>query len=102
MSQPMQTPFLSVFKTANFRQRKAAYSKWHRHQSKCYILRTQMGFEQVSDSRPESCRGCHNYHGKMYGSTLATRTRLICGFHPYGWLDTSPCPNWFDNQQVND
>lgn len=96
----METSYVSVFQTANLRQRKVAYSKWHRYQSKCYILRTQMGFEQVNDSRPLVCRGCLNYHGQVYGNTRETRTRLICGFHPYGWLDSSPCPNWEGNEPV--
>lgn len=34
------------------------------------------------------CRGCSNYHGKIYGGNL-----LVCGMHPYG-VDSDSCPDW--------
>ena len=94
MLRSTQQNSLSVFQAANLRSRQAAYRRWHRHQSKCYILRTQMGFERIESSRPLPCRGCTHYHGKAYGQTHATRTYLICGFHPYGWSESPPCPDW--------
>ncbi|ACK71797.1 hypothetical protein PCC7424_3402 [Gloeothece citriformis PCC 7424] len=80
--------------TANLIQQQTNYRRWHRHQSKCQILRSQLGFNQVVSSRPAVCQGCSHYHGKAYGQSRTTRTRLICGFHPYGWTANDNCPDW--------
>jgi hypothetical protein len=94
----MNTPTLpqtsSVFQTANLRYRQINYRHWHRHQSQSYILRTQLGFNRLDSSRPLVCIGCLNYHGKAYGQNKSDRTVLICGFHPYGWTASPPCPDW--------
>jgi hypothetical protein len=37
---------------------------------------------------PLACKGCSNYHGEFYKDT-----QLICGIHPYGWLDDN-CPDF--------
>ncbi|MDJ0535379.1 MAG: hypothetical protein QNJ70_23325 [Xenococcaceae cyanobacterium MO_207.B15] len=87
-------PPSSILQKANLIGRQNAYRLWHRHQSQSYILRTQLGFNGLKSSRPSSCIGCIHYHGKAYGQTLATRTTLVCGFHPYGWSATTPCPDW--------
>lgn len=82
------------FKRANYLIRKAHHAHWHRMQSKQQILRSQLGFNDISSSRPKSCMGCQNYHGVFYGYDRDNRTALICGFHPYGWRNNSPCPDW--------
>jgi hypothetical protein len=74
--------------------RKADHARWQRMESKRHILRSQQGFSTVSTSRPKVCVGCRNYHGTSYGYTPATRTPLICGFHPSGWEGDSSCPDW--------
>lgn len=84
----------SILKKANLIRRQAAYRHWHRHQSQRHILRSQLGFDFARDSRPETCINCTNYHGKAYGQTAKTRKTLICAIHPYGWLQSSSCPDW--------
>jgi hypothetical protein len=37
---------------------------------------------------PIACRGCHHFHGQIYGGNA-----LICGMHPYG-PDTTQCSDW--------
>lgn len=75
--------------------RKADYVNWHRQQTNQLILRSQQGFmTDVEPSRPKSCRGCVNYHGVAYGYSRETRGMLVCGFHPYGWQEDHPCPDW--------
>lgn len=74
--------------------RKADYTRWHRQESKRHILRSQLGFGDLTPSRPRSCVGCAHYHGVAYGYTRDTRTTLICGFHPYGWEREDACPDW--------
>ena len=85
------------FRKANYFFRKADYLRWHRQQSKQQILRSQVGFVDTTSSKPKTCQGCINYHGVAYGTSYDTRTPLICGFHPYGWLDDSACPDWQDS-----
>ncbi|MBF2020665.1 MAG: hypothetical protein IGR93_11320 [Hydrococcus sp. C42_A2020_068] len=80
--------------TANLLRHRAISRCWHRHQSQCQILRAQLGFDRVESSRPLACQGCRHYHGKAYGLTRTTRIRLICGFHPYGWMEKEGCPDW--------
>jgi hypothetical protein len=77
---------MSAFDRANFSQRQTVYRYWYRYKSQSYILRTQLGFERLTTSRPQACLNCFHYHGKAYGQTNATRTPLICAFHPYGWM----------------
>ncbi|NJO93823.1 MAG: hypothetical protein HC820_04740 [Hydrococcus sp. RM1_1_31] len=80
-------------------RRKAIYRGWQRYQQRCQILRAQLGFDKTPASRPATCIGCTNYHGRAYGQTRLTRTLLICGFHPYGWLQESPCPDWKEEER---
>lgn len=88
MSAP-QYPFGMV----NYLFRKADYTRWHRSESKRHILRSQLGFVDVTPSRPQACKGCTHYHGVAYGTTPETRALLICGYHPYGWHGESACPD---------
>lgn len=74
--------------------RKADYVNWHRQQSNQQILRSQQGFGEVEPSRPRACQGCHHYHGVAYGYSRERRSTLICGFHPYGWITDTACPDW--------
>lgn len=83
------------FWKANYLLRKADYDRWHRQQSKQYILRSQLGFTDLTSSRPKVCQGCEHYHGIAYGYRQETRTILVCGFHPYGWQG-EVCPDWKD------
>ncbi len=87
----------STLQKANLIRRQASYRLWHRQKSQRYILRNQLGFDQLESSRPQPCIGCVHYHGKYYGQTLATRTILVCGFHPYGWSQSVFCPDWQGN-----
>jgi hypothetical protein len=81
------------FKTANYLFRKADHARWHRQQSKEQILRSQLGFKDLPLNRPKACQGCIHYHGVAYGYSRATRSLLVCAFHPYGWQD-EVCPDW--------
>ncbi len=89
---------MSAFYQANLIQRQAVYRYWHRYKSQRYILRTQLGFDRLQTSRPEACIDCLHYHGKAYGQSNATRTPLICAFHPYGWIQSNCCPDWQDER----
>ncbi|GFE69471.1 hypothetical protein [Chroococcus sp. FPU101] len=80
--------------TANSVYQHTLYRRWHRHQAKCQILRSQLGFNQIESSRPTTCQGCIHYHGKAYGQNRDTRSFLICGFHPYGWTEAENCPDY--------
>ena len=80
--------------TANSLRLRTLHRHWHRYNSRCQILRSQLGFNQVESERPLVCRGCIQYHGRAYGQNRATRTRLICGFHPFGWMGEGNCPDW--------
>jgi hypothetical protein len=83
------------FDRANYLLRKAVFTRLHRQISKQHILRSQLGFKEVSSSsRPKACQGCAHYHGMAYGYSKATRVMLVCGFHPTGWEAESPCPDW--------
>jgi hypothetical protein len=83
-----------TLQTANLLRYRAIYRNLHRYQQRCQILQSQLGFDRAVASRPSACVGCDRYHGIAYGQTRATRTLLVCAFHPYGWLDSSPCPDW--------
>ncbi|MCS6813044.1 MAG: hypothetical protein NZ772_05655 [Cyanobacteria bacterium] len=85
---------MDAFQLANDSIRKADYVRWHRHQSRRQILRSQLGFSLPSSSRPQPCQGCSNYHGIAYGYSKDTRTVLICGIHPNGWHGGDTCPDW--------
>ncbi|MBW4628245.1 MAG: hypothetical protein KME49_22715 [Brasilonema octagenarum HA4186-MV1] len=39
-------------------------------------------------STPQSCQGCRNFHGHIYGDNA-----LICGMHPSGWNE-GDCPDY--------
>lgn len=82
------------FERANDRFRQRAYQHWHQGQRQRQILRSQIGFVEMSESRPATCIGCENYHGHAYGTQKNQRMVLICAMHPYGWQDPSPCPDW--------
>lgn len=86
------------FDKANYFLRKAAHARWHRNQSKQHILRSQLGFNEVLNTRPKVCQGCEHYHGIAYGYCKENRAVLICGFHPYGWLGEEGCPDWCGTQ----
>lgn len=81
------------FKTANYLLHRASHAQWHRLQSKQQILRSQLGFNDLTSSRPKACQGCEHYHGIAYGYSHQTRTMLVCGFHPHGWQGNA-CPDW--------
>lgn len=87
----------SMYQKVNLIRRQAAYRLWHRRKSQRYILRTQLGFDRLEESRPQTCIDCIHYHGKSYGQSLAKRTILICGFHPLGWSQSASCPDWQGN-----
>ncbi|HEY9738235.1 MAG TPA: hypothetical protein V6D06_18210 [Trichocoleus sp.] len=83
-----------VFHQANYLFRRQAYQQWHRWKSKQQILRSQVGFNETTSSRPKVCEGCLNYHGLRYGTARDGRNALICAVHPFGWQDAAPCPDW--------
>jgi hypothetical protein len=83
-----------AFHRANYRCRRRAYEQWHRVQSKQHILRSQVGFQAPTVSRPRVCIGCMNYHGLAYGTSRAHRHTLVCAIHPYGWQASPRCPDW--------
>lgn len=79
---------------------KADHARWHRLESKRHILRSQFGFPpEISSGQPPACQGCANYHGIAYGYQPDTRSVLVCGFHPQGWLGDLPCPDWWDGRE---
>ncbi|MDJ0508427.1 MAG: hypothetical protein QNJ64_04100 [Crocosphaera sp.] len=80
--------------TANLSHFQRLKKRRHLYQSRCQVLRSQLGFNKVESSRPIICRGCENYHGKFYGYSQGQRTQLICGFHPTGWAKNNQCPDW--------
>lgn len=43
---------------------------------------------QPTETLHPACRGCHHYHGQVYGGNL-----LVCGMHPMG-SETETCPDW--------
>ncbi len=86
------------FSIANQSYFKAIHDRWHRQQSKRQILRSQVGFPIQTMGRPVACQGCSHYHGISYGMTNAKRTPLICGMHPFGWYETTPCPDWEEDE----
>ena len=90
MTETADCPFGGI----NYFFRKADYLRWQRQESKRHILRSQLGFTDITPSRPKACVGCINYHGLAYGYTHESRTPLICGFHPYGWQSGGSCPDW--------
>ncbi|NER82478.1 MAG: hypothetical protein F6K42_23530 [Leptolyngbya sp. SIO1D8] len=94
------TGIRDVFFRANDRCRQLAYRRWHQGQRKQQILRSQIGFSDLSASRPAACVGCDNYHGQAYGTQKEHRVALICAIHPYGWQETLPCPDWHPGDQI--
>jgi len=87
-----------IFFRANYRCRQRAYQRWHQGQRKRQILRSQIGFAEMSASRPAACVGCANYHGHAYGTQKDQRTPLICAMHPYGRQEGSTCPDWREDE----
>ncbi|NEQ42362.1 MAG: hypothetical protein F6K00_01890 [Leptolyngbya sp. SIOISBB] len=83
-----------LFFRANYRCHQRAYQRWHQSQRKRQILRSQIGFAEMSTSRPAACVGCANYHGHAYGTQKSKRTPLVCAIHPYGWPAGNACPDW--------
>lgn len=79
---------------ANWQRRRILQLGWRRYQSGSQILKAQLGFNGVKLTRPQACSGCRHYHGQAYGQIRSRRTRLICGFHPYGPLEEVSCPDW--------
>ncbi len=85
----------SGFQRSNYLIQKSTVARWQRAQSRLHILRAQLGFNRpTGSSRPRPCMGCVHYHGVAYGYSRDTRSRLICGFHPSGWLSGPVCPDW--------
>lgn len=83
-----------LFHRANDVCRRRAYEQWHRKQSKQQILRSQVGFQSLPPTRPQTCQGCANYHGVAYGTSRAKRSTLVCAIHPQGWQGGGGCPDW--------
>ena len=79
---------------ANLYRFRLLQKRRHDYQSRCQVLRSQLGFRQVESTRPQACLHCRHYHGQFYGYSRETRKQLICGFHPYGWLENTQCPDW--------
>ena len=67
-----------------------------RHQSRRYLLRSQLGFRNYTCQHPKpiACAGCGNYHGIVYGQRREQRTRFICAMYPSGWTISNTCPDW--------
>lgn len=86
-------PADTAFHRANDCLRRRRHQQWLRSQRKIQILRSQVGFSEVTHSRPLPCQGCTNYHGLSYGTTSEQRTPLICAIHPQGWRELTPCPD---------
>ncbi|MGF1458992.1 MAG: hypothetical protein ACFBSG_08185 [Leptolyngbyaceae cyanobacterium] len=84
----------NIFFRANYRCRQRAYKRWQEGLLKRQILRSQIGFVDMSTTRPPVCTGCTNYHGHAYGLHKDQRVQLICAMHPYGWQGDAPCPDW--------
>ncbi len=80
--------------TANLSRFQMLKKRRHIYQSRCQVLRSQLGFNKVESTLPIVCRGCCHYHGKFYGHSRQQRTQLICGFHPSGWVKNNQCPDW--------
>jgi hypothetical protein len=38
---------------------------------------------------PKGCEGCRFFHGYQ---------GVVCGLHPSGWQDVSPCPDWAEGE----
>ncbi|MEM8602732.1 MAG: hypothetical protein AAGF24_02710 [Cyanobacteria bacterium P01_H01_bin.121] len=85
---------MQPFQTANYLLRKAQLARWQRQQAREQILRCQVGFATTKPDRPLACVNCRYYHGVPYGQHRDRRVVLICGFHPCGWQQTLPCPDW--------
>jgi hypothetical protein len=43
---------------------------------------------------PKSCRGCRNFHGKIYGGVM-----LVCALHPEG-VEGDTCPDYEISKQT--
>ena len=80
--------------TANLSRFRVLKKRRNFDQSRCQVLRSQLGFNQVESTRPKTCLGCCHYHGKFYGYSRHQRSQLICGFHPTGWVESEQCPDW--------
>lgn len=94
---PPPSPERHRFDRANALGLKRSSQRWHQHQSRLYVLRSQLGFDRTiaSNPRPTACDGCRHYYGMTHGTSRETRARLVCGFHPSG-PPATPCPDWQD------
>lgn len=82
------------FRQANRARLEALDLRWRRLECDRQILKTQIGFASRSESAVSPCQGCANYHGKAYGMSEA-RQALVCAIHPFGWQQSSTCPDWY-------
>ncbi|NJO59753.1 MAG: hypothetical protein HC836_16045 [Richelia sp. RM2_1_2] len=48
-------------------------------------LEFKSSYEEFSSFNLEICAGCRNFHGA---------NKIVCGMHPYGWDNSSTCPDW--------
>lgn len=82
-----------TFSRANDRCRQRAHQRWHHHQRKQQILRSQIGFSEITAVHPTACMGCRYYHGQAYGWQQDHRQTLVCALHPCG-QSAAICPDW--------
>ncbi|MDA0866875.1 MAG: hypothetical protein O2890_10740 [Cyanobacteria bacterium] len=83
-----------AFSRANDRCRQRAHQRWHHHQRKQQILRSQIGFGEIKPDHPIACTGCRYYHDQSDRWQQDQRQTGVCGLHPYGWQNSAICPDW--------
>ncbi len=81
-----------TFSRASDRCRQRAHQRWHHHHRKQQILRSQVGFGEITPIYPIACTGCRYYQGQSYGQQ-EQRQALTCTLHPDGWQDSALCPD---------
>lgn len=91
---------MNAARSFDYLYRRSGYRAWDRYYRQQHILRSQQGFAQDPDPesptffvQPIGCQGCVHYHGVAYGMNREQRSLLVCGFHPMGWQQDSPCPD---------
>lgn len=86
----------NLFHRANVLGLQQVGRRSQRHQSRQYLLRSQLGFKRYTPefARPPACINCANYHGIAYGQQRGQRHRLICAIYPHGWTLSNTCPDW--------
>lgn len=82
-----------TFFRASDRCHQRAHQRLHHHQRKQQILRSQIGFGEITPAHPIACVGCRYYHGQAYGWQQDQRQTLVCALHPCG-QDAAICPDW--------